>query len=57
MLQKGGGREGEQGPWRMKHSSYGDGVAAKGATLEASLSRVAVNKVRLVTYEIWVWVE
>lgn len=36
MLQKGGGSEGEQGTWRMKRSSYGDGVAAKGTTLEAS---------------------
>lgn len=36
MLQKGGGSEGEQEMWRIKHSGYGDGVAAKGATLEVS---------------------
>ena len=36
MLQKGVGSEGEQETWRIKHSGYGDGVAAKGATLEVS---------------------
>lgn len=50
MLQKGGGSEWEQGMWRIKPSSYGDGVAAKGATLEVSSALRGVSEQSQVSY-------